>query len=54
MAETANIPIVTITGWNPLACGKDDTYTTGFIAINPQGKADGIRDHSYLMFKHRN
>ena len=29
---------VTITGWNPLACGEDDTYATGFIAIDPQGK----------------
>ena len=36
--ESAGFTDVKITGWNPLACGKDDTYATGFIAINPQGK----------------
>ena len=36
--ESAGFTDVKITGWNPLACGEDDTYATGFIAINPQGK----------------
>ena len=36
--ESAGFTDVTITGWNPLACGEDDTYATGFTAINPQGK----------------
>ena len=36
--ESAGFTDVKITGWNPLACGKDDTYATGFTAINPQGK----------------
>jgi hypothetical protein len=28
---------VKITGWSPFSCGKDDTFSTGFEALNPQG-----------------
>jgi hypothetical protein len=28
---------ITITGWSPLSCGKDDTTSTGFRAKNARG-----------------
>ena len=31
------------TGWAPLTCSNDDTYSTGFVATNPAGdKVDGV------------
>lgn len=29
---------VTLTGWQPGSCGKDDTSSTGFEATNPTGQ----------------
>lgn len=26
------------TGWEPFSCGQDDTWSTGFSAVNPVGK----------------
>lgn len=26
------------TGWEPMSCGKDDTWSTGFVAVNPAGQ----------------
>jgi hypothetical protein len=28
---------ITITGWSPMSCGKDDTTSTGFRAKNAKG-----------------
>ena len=58
--ESAGFTDVKITGWNPLACGEDDTYATGFIAINPQGKVvegtvcSGVLKALRLDFKKEN
>lgn len=36
--ENAGYSNVKITGWSPLSCGRDDSFSTGFIATNPKGK----------------
>ena len=28
---------ITITGYSAFCCGSDDTFSTGFVAINPAG-----------------
>jgi hypothetical protein len=34
---------ITLTGWSPLTCGKDDTFSTGFRARNSNGSmVDGV------------
>ena len=34
---------IRMTGWAPLSCGGDDTYSTGFSARNPAGEmASGV------------
>lgn len=34
---------VEITGWEPLTCSEDDTFSTGFRARNAQGQmVDGV------------
>lgn len=31
------------TGWSPMSCGKDDTFETGFSAVNPAGiRVNGV------------
>lgn len=41
---------VNITGWRPLACGKDDWYSTGFVA-KKNGKTIEGTVCSGLVFK---
>lgn len=36
--DSAGFSDISITGWEPFACGKDDMLETGFIAKNPNGK----------------
>lgn len=36
--ESSGYTEISITGWAPLTCGKDDTFSTGFTAKNPQGR----------------
>lgn len=42
---------IQITGYHWLACSKDDTYHTGFIATNPQGRIVKGTVCSGLIFK---
>ncbi len=30
---------IELTGWDVFACSEDDTFSTGFTAKNPQGRA---------------
>ena len=40
--KKAGFTKVETTGWSAFACSDDDTYSTGFIAVNPSGvKVDG-------------
>lgn len=29
---------ITTTGWKPLVCGEEDTFSTGFNALSPRGE----------------
>jgi hypothetical protein len=41
--QKAGFTQIEITGWEPFSCGKDDSWSTGFRATNPQGqKVDGV------------
>jgi len=42
---------ITITGWAPFECGKDDTFSTGFSAKNPAGQTVSGVVCCGLMFK---
>lgn len=34
---------VQTTGWAPFSCSEDDTFSTGFVADNPQGqRVEGV------------
>ncbi|MGC0154827.1 hypothetical protein ACPRNU_20410 [Chromobacterium vaccinii] len=42
---------IKITGWKPLGCSKDDSFTTGFEARGPTGmQVEGVVCSS-MMFK---
>jgi hypothetical protein len=32
---------IQLTGWAPLSCSDEDTFSTGFRATNPQGESVG-------------
>lgn len=36
--ENAGFTNIRTTGYSMFACGKDDTFRTGFVATNPVGK----------------
>lgn len=36
--QSAGYTNIETTGWVAFMCGKDDTFSTGFIATNPAGK----------------
>ena len=36
--RAAGFTEIVVTGWAPMACGKDDTWSTGFTAKNPNGR----------------
>lgn len=41
---------IRITGWSMFGCGKDDTYSTGFVAISPGGrKVEGVVCSGFLF-----
>lgn len=42
---------VQITGYNGFACGRDDTYATGFTATNPAGNRVSGTVCAGLFFK---
>jgi len=49
--QDAGFTNIQLTGYNFFACSKDDTYSTGFIAINPQGRVVKGTVCSGLIFK---
>jgi hypothetical protein len=48
---------IEITGFEPFACDENDTFSTGFIAVNPFGKkvsgvvCSGFLKNSTIRFK---
>jgi hypothetical protein len=49
--QDAGFTDIQITGYKFFACSKDDTYQTGFIAKNPQGRIVKGTVCSGLLFK---
>lgn len=49
--ESQGYRAISITGWNPFACGQDDDVTTGFTAIGPGGKQVSGAVCCQLVFK---
>lgn len=37
--ESSGFSEITTTGWEPFACSDSDDFSTGFRAVNPQGKS---------------
>lgn len=41
--KSAGYSNIQTTGWSAFSCGKDDTYSTGFVATNPSGqRVEGV------------
>lgn len=49
--EASGFKNVQITGWEPFACSKDDSISTGFIATAPNGSTVKGAVCSGLVFK---
>lgn len=49
--EAQGFTDVQTTGWSAFACSKDDFYSTGFTATNPQGKRVSGTVCSGMLFK---
>lgn len=48
--EAAGYTKINTTGWAPLSCSEDDTFSTGFTAINARGdRVEGVVCSSLVL-----